>query len=172
MKLLMKTVVVYQSKSGNTRLMAEEIYEYLGDMDKDIIDIDTDNDIPEADLYFVGFGVHNNNCSMDIVDLFERMEEGKYALFMSSGFLPTDKYKDKVLSNIEVWLPEQCELVDSFMCQGKMERHVLDIMVGKMPHAEEQLKQMYAEGSVHPNNDDMENLQEFVTRIFRDSFEV
>lgn len=69
MKLLMKTVVVYQSKSGNTRLMAEEIYEYLGDMDKDIIDIDTDNDIPEADLYFVGFGVHNNNCSMDIVDL-------------------------------------------------------------------------------------------------------
>ena len=47
----MKYAVIYQSKSGNTRLIAEKIYGALNTEDKTIVDIDTEQDIPAADVY-------------------------------------------------------------------------------------------------------------------------
>ena len=39
----MKYAVIYQSKSGNTRLIAEKIYGALNTEDKTIVDIDTED---------------------------------------------------------------------------------------------------------------------------------
>ncbi len=42
--------VAYQSKSGNTRLLAEEIFESIESEDKEIFDIDKDNELLKADV--------------------------------------------------------------------------------------------------------------------------
>ena len=89
----MKYVVMYQSKSGNTEKIAEEIYQNLPEWDTDIYDIDKGGEIPLAEVYFIGFGVQRGTCSMEIINLFEKIKGGKIALFATCGSCPTDHYK-------------------------------------------------------------------------------
>jgi len=161
----MKVAVVYQSKSGNIRILAEELYDSLQGVEKEIIDIDETDYIPDADFYFIGFGIRNNSCGMDIAELFENMQDIRYALFLNCGFLPTERYKEKLLNNMDVWLPEGSELVDTFLCQGRMEKHEQDIMISKIPQSEMQLRDMFAEGSTHPDEEDLSSLRFFVSEI-------
>ena len=48
-------LVLYQSESGNTKKIAASIFSRLPGNSKDLIDIDTDKTIPEANVYFIGF---------------------------------------------------------------------------------------------------------------------
>ena len=89
----MKYAVIYQSKSGNTRLIAEKIYGALNTEDKTIVDIDTEQDIPAADVYLIGFGIHGYSCSMDISDVFEQITGGKYAVFVTCGMCRQNNIK-------------------------------------------------------------------------------
>ena len=50
-------LVLYQSESGNTKKIAASIFSRLPGNSKDLIDIDTDKTIPEANVYFIGFCV-------------------------------------------------------------------------------------------------------------------
>ena len=47
-------LVLYQSESGNTKKIAASIFSRLPGNSKDLIDIDTDKTIPEANVYFIG----------------------------------------------------------------------------------------------------------------------
>ncbi len=161
----MKYAVLYQSKSGNTRLLAEEIFNSINSEEKEIYDIDEGNEIPKADVYFVGFGIHNNSCSMDIVECMESIGIGKLALFVTCGYIPTDKYKEKLEKNLEVWLPEEAEYLDMFLCQGNVEFDRRQIMISQMPHLEDKLRQVFSMGCSHPNEDDLRAVSDFATRI-------
>ena len=161
----MRYVVAYQSKSGNTRLLAEEIFESIESEYKEIYDIDKDNELPEADVYFVGFGIHNNSCSMDIAECMENIGVAKLALFVTCGYTPTEKYKEKLEKNLEVWLPENAEYLDMFLCQGNVEMDRRQIMVSQMSHAEDKMRQMFNVGCTHPDEKDLKDVNLFAKRI-------
>ena len=55
----MKYAVIYQSKSGNTRLIAEKIYGALNTEDKTIVDIDTERVSRELKICM------KSNCFLD-----------------------------------------------------------------------------------------------------------
>jgi len=164
----MKYAIIYQSKSGNVKEMADAIFYSLKDEEAVMVDIDETDDIPDADFYFIGFAVRNNNCGMDIVNLFENLTNIKYALFISCGFLPTEKYKENILNNLDVWLPENSTLVDSFFCQGRVEKHEQEIMIAKMPHSEPQLREMFGEGNSHPDEDDLLDIELYSLHVIND----
>lgn len=157
----MRIAIFYQSKSGNTKAIAEEIYDCLYGEEVTLHDIDKTTVIPKADIYFVGFGVHNYNCSMGVVDFFEELDRPNLALFMTSGLLPTEKYKDKISENVKVWLPDECNLIASYMCQGKTEAQVQEIIISKYKEAEDELIKMFEEGANHPNYEDISNARKF-----------
>lgn len=161
----MKYAVIYQSKSGNTREIAEQIYSALWAEEKDIIDIDEEEILPQADVYFIGFGIHDGNCSMDIIDYLESLPSAKYAIFATCGYIPTEDYKKRLRGNLDVWLPDNGEYLGMFICQGKVERDRQNIMIGKMPTREVQLKKMFEEGSSHPNEEDLDAAANFAERI-------
>lgn len=163
----MKYAVIYQSKSGNTRLLAQKIYNSIDADEKELCDIDEGGDIPEADMYFVGFGIHNNSCSMDIADCLENIGMAKLALFVTCGYTPTDKYKEKLEKNLEVWLPEEAEYLGMFLCQGNVEADRRKIMIDQMPQAEEQIRQMFLQGGSHPDEDDLISASNFAKRMQR-----
>ena len=116
----MKYAVIYRSRSGNTRLLAEEIYHALDvkEDDKAMVDLGETAEIPEADVYFIGFAVHNNLCSMKVLDCFEKISHGKFALFATCGYLPIEKYKANLEKYLDAWLPEEAEYLGMFLCQG------------------------------------------------------
>lgn len=161
----MRYVVIYQSKSGNTRLLAEQIYETLNTEEKEIIDIDITTDVPKADVYFVGFGIHNGFCSMDVVEVLEQISRGRLALFATCGYLPTEQYKVSLGKHLEAWLPENAEYLGMFLCQGNVEPDRRKIMIGQMPNKEKELKHMFELGSTHPDHEDMGSVIDFVIDI-------
>ena len=60
----MKFAVIYDSETGNTKKIALEIYDTIGYRDKEIVNLSEDDEIPNADVYFVGFPVHQRNCGL------------------------------------------------------------------------------------------------------------
>ena len=47
---------------------------------------------------------------MDISDVFEQITGGKYAVFVTCGYVPTEQYKEKLEKNLEVWYPDEEDL--------------------------------------------------------------
>ena len=161
----MKYAVVYQSESGNTRAVAETIYQSIISEDKVICDIDTDSTPPEADVYFIGFGIHNNNCSIDMVNYMEEIQDAKYALFMTCGYTPSEKYKQKLMKNLDIWLPEDSKLLGTYLCQGKVHDLQKSVMVNKMPERSQELQYMFEQGESHPDRQDLQDAAAFVSEI-------
>jgi len=163
----MKYAVVYQSMTGNTRRIAEIIYNELDTPDKVLIDIDKDNDIPIAETYFVGFGVRNENCSMGLIDAFDQMQGENIALFATCGLLPADQYRVHIENQVGIWLPDDMCYFGMFMCQGNTSYEGQEKLFAKYQGREAQIQQMLEEGEYHPNNDDEESVRDFVRSIVR-----
>lgn len=161
----MKYAVIYQSKSGNTKLLAEQIYRTLDTETKEIMDIDKISLIPEADVYLVGFGIHNHMCSIDVLDIIEQITDGKIALFATCGYAPTDQYKANLQKYMEPWLPDDAEYLGMFLCQGNVEADRQKIMMAQMPNKEKELQQMFMLGSSHPDQVDIEAVIDFTVKI-------
>ena len=60
-------VVIYASETGNTRAVAEEIFDAIRVDNKEIIDIRRFDGRLDADVYFVGYWVNHSTCSIEIV---------------------------------------------------------------------------------------------------------
>lgn len=163
----MKYAVIYQSESGNTKLLAEKIYQTIDNNNKVLYNLDQMEELPKADVYFIGFGVHNNLCGVDLLDLFEDLNEheAKYALFATCGYLPNEQYKNTLMKNLEVWLPESGSMVDMFLCQGKVEQERQDIMISQTPDMETKIRKMFDIGSTHPDSEDLDNAAEFARKV-------
>lgn len=163
----MKYAVIYQSDSGNTRKIAETIYDTIRSEDKIIMDIAREPEMPWADFYFIGFGIHNGNCPIEMLEYLEEIRDAKYALFMTCGFLPSAKYKDKIMDNLDIWLPEDAELADVFLCQGRVEERQKDRMLRKMPENSRELEYMFEQAQSHPNGDDLQAATDFAERVWK-----
>lgn len=163
--LLPKYAVIYQSKSGNTKILAEQIFNALDTEEKELIDIDVEPTVPKAEVYFVGFGVHSGFCSREVLEVFEQITNGKFALFATCGYMPTEQYKVRLEKHLDVWLPEESEYLGMYLCQGNIESDRQKIMLSQMPNKERELKQMFSLGSTHPDQEDIELAVDFAVRI-------
>ena len=85
-------LVLYQSGSGNTKKIAASIFSRLPGNSKDLIDIDTDKTIPEANVYFIGFCVHRGSCSMEVSDFLSDLSGKQIALFGTCGMGDSPEY--------------------------------------------------------------------------------
>ena len=161
----MKYAVIYQSKSGNTKCVAETIFEHLPPGESELCDIDETVQLPVADIYFVGFGIHNESCSMDIIDCMELLDKSSFALFVTCGYAPSEGYKAKLENMLEVWFPENARYLGMYLCQGKIERKQQEVMREAFPEAAQQLRQLFIMGSSHPDEEDLKEAGEFADQI-------
>lgn len=115
-------LVLYQSESGNTKKIAASIFSRLPGNSKDLIDIDTDKTIPEANVYFIGFCVHRGSCSMEVSDFLSDLSGKQIALFGTCGM--------GILRNIIRILP------DASVPGSKQTTIILDILSVRKDAAE------------------------------------
>jgi flavodoxin len=161
----MNYAVIYYSETGNTKLIADKIYETIDSDNKVIVDLKKDTNIPKADIYFVGFPIHQKNCGMHIVDALEQIESGKVALFATCGMNPTEKYRKKLEDALAVWLPDDAEYLGMFLCQGQTTKAQKEIFYNASPEYKDKMKEMLDEGDYHPNSTDLDNAVDFIKNI-------
>lgn len=164
----MKYQIIYDSRTGNTQKLAEHIYECLEGEEREIKTVSEFDGTEEADLYFIGFCTNRNSCSMDIADVLEMLEGKRIALFGTCGMGNTQEYYRKIRKNIDVWMPEEYEDCGFFMCQGRMNDEIKKRIVIMSDKMTDEMKcetwQMYDIGLLHPDKEDLKQLEIFVEK--------
>jgi flavodoxin len=161
----MEYAVIYYSESGNTEMLAEQIYEVIDSSHKILIDLDKTQQIPSANVYFVGFPIHQKNCSLKVVDALEQIETGKLVLFATCGLTPTGAYRQKLEEALSLWISEETDYLGMFLCQGKTREEQKENFYRMNPEYREKMEDMLQQGDSHPNRDDIEDVIHYVKRF-------
>jgi flavodoxin len=163
----MKYAVLYYSETGNTEKVAKWIYGAINSDEKALVNIRSDSCIPDADLYFVGFPIHKQNCNMKIVDLLEQIEQGSIVLFATCGMQPTEKYRKKLEDSITLWLSDDVEYLGMFLCQGRTTEEQKAAFGDALPEYRGKLIEMLKSGDYHPDENDHEEAVRYVQEFLQ-----
>lgn len=124
----MKTLVTYVSSTGNTRKVAEAIFEVIPD-EKAIREVAGLQDLEGYDLIFFGFPVIAFGPNPDARAFLEKNSAGKkVAMFVTHGALEGQ-------DDLEPWL-DKCreaaagaEIVGFFNCQGAVDPNIIEFLL-------------------------------------------
>jgi flavodoxin len=163
----MEYAVLYYSESGNTEELAKHIYTAIDSTEKSLINLGQQSKVPQADVYFVGFPIHQNNCGIKVVDALEQIESGKLALFATCGITPTATYQKKLEETIEIWIADEVEYLGMFLCQGRIVEKQREVYYNANPEYRQKLEDMFDEGDYHPNRDDYKDAVRYVHSVLQ-----
>lgn len=120
----MRYAIVYSSKTGNTRLLAEALRETLPREDCLYFGPPCDQAL-EASVLYVGFWTDKGTCDQDAGDFLKKLVPGQQVfLFGTAGFGGGEAYFSKILTNVRENIGEGVTLTGTYMCQGKMPQAV------------------------------------------------
>lgn len=115
----MTFAIVYSSKTGNTRLLAETLRDALPAGDCLYFGTPSEEAL-HAERIYVGFWTDKGTCDADTAAFLARVTTQQIFLFGTAGFGGAPEYFDKILSAARQNLPDSATVCGSYMCQGKM----------------------------------------------------
>ena len=159
--ITMRVLVIYISATGNTKRIANAIFQAVPCAEKDIrevSDVQTE-DLTKADLVFVGFWVKNGSVSMAILDLLDSLHGKDIAIFGTCGLPVTDSYRREIESSVTVWIPDDCRYRGIFLCRGRMNIQVRERWASMRSTAgdaaTDQMLQSFDDALLHPDDKDL-----------------
>ncbi len=160
----MKILVTYSSKTGNTKAVAEAIAEEVAEAD--LIPMRDNPSCADYDCIICGYWVDKGIPNAEAKTFIESLENKKVVLFGTLGAYPdgehAQKCKDKA---VELLDGKGNTLLGSWICMGKVDPKLLEMMAAKYGDAHPQTDERKArieEGNKHPNEEDFVNAKAFV----------
>lgn len=167
----MKYSIVYSSRTGNTKLLAEQIKIILPE-ESLISSGQPSDEAAEADLIFLGFWTDKGCCDETLSAFLRTLNGRKIFLFGTAGFGQSETYFQKILSRVRELIPASCQVIGSFMCQGKMPVSVRKRYEGLMEQDPEKARALIAnfdQALTHPDQNDLQRLTEKIRELHLDS---
>ena len=164
-------LVLYSSNTGNTKMVATSVFNAIPGTAKELCDFKDFHYDREAKIYFVGFWTNRGSCDISVLNLLSSLHGKKVALFGTCGMGNTTAYFHAVAGNVAAFIPEDCEYLGSFLCQGRMPAQILSKYkkLKKQNPAEgtfiDQMIATFSEASTHPDENDLIDAQNFVGTI-------
>jgi len=124
----MKVLVTYMSKTGNTKKVAEAIYEEIDD-EKEIMPINKVDSIEGYDIAFLGFPIHRMGPDKRTADLLKKhcINGRKIVLFITHA-APEDNPELPPMLEKFIQAADGANIVDMFDCQGELDKTTKRIM--------------------------------------------
>lgn len=161
--------IVFSSLTGNTELVARRIRKRLGE--DGCVYFGSPEGASEqargAKLVCVGTWTDRGAATPEVTDFLKSLEGTRVFLFGTCGFGGSEEYFNQVLTRIRDVMPSSCELVGSFMCQGKMPQTVRQRYEGMLASSEpgsseakraQLLIDNFDAALSHPDGDDLRTL--------------
>jgi len=162
-----KILVTYFSHTGNTKKIAEAIYESL-EGEKTIKPLEEIQDIKNFRLIFIGFPVHSHSVPFQIEDFLKKIPQGKkIALFSTHGSHTGSRLSREALEHAAT-LASQAKILGTFSCRGKVSPEALEIL-NKSPEHKAWIE-MAASSHTHPDENDLEDAVSFARWIITLSY--
>lgn len=155
-----KYIVLYSSRTGNTKKIAEAICSALpvGTPCRSVGEAPTD--LNDYDCLFIGFWVDRGTADQQTQQLLQQVSHRHIALFATLGADPCSQHAADSLRNAAALCPGENSLVHSFICQGKVDPQLIEQMKRMFPpghpHAVDKKREaIHEEAKRHPNEADV-----------------
>ena len=169
----MRVIVLYDSITGNTELLGKTIASLFSSQDivycGQIRDCNI-NELPKVDIYFIGSWTNRGDLVLGIKKFLQSIHHKKIVLFGTCGFGGSSEYFETLKNRFKHWVPEDNEYLGCFLCQGKMPLSVKERYIKMIQDHPDDKKlkvnlKNFEEALTHPDNQDLQQLKEFVRGI-------
>lgn len=154
--------IIFNSKTGNTRKLADAIHEALPQENCDLFGA-VEGDVPASETLYIGFWTDKGSA-----DKAAKLKNRKIFLFGTAGFGGSEEYFTNILDNVKKLINESNTVVGEYMCQGRMPGSVRARYVkmkeqpDPMPNLD-MLIENFDKALSHPDAADLDRLQKMVT---------
>lgn len=159
--------IVYSSKTGNTKMLADALHQALP-ADDCVYFGAPDAQALAAERIYIGFWTDKGTCDAETAAFLAQLTQQEIFLFGTCGFGGGVAYFEQILARVRDLLPESVQLVGSYLCPGKMPQSVRDRYVriaeeepAKRSHMQKMIFNFDCALS-HPDADDLQALIEEV----------
>jgi flavodoxin len=159
-----KTLVIYYSRTGNTKRIAEAIYDAVEGSKslKSLAELEQD-DAAAYGLIFAGFPVHSHSVPIAAAEFLKTIpQEKKVAFFCTHGALKGNPLSREALENAAI-LAAGARILGTYASRGKVSPQALDKLMRSPEH--KLWAEMAASASTHPDKHDLADAREFAIRI-------
>lgn len=158
----MKKAIVFSSGTGNTKKLAQAIYDTLGE---EIYCGKICDAALDADMIFVGSWTMAFTCVPDIKIFAEKLNGKKVFPFMTSGYNHTEEYFTPIINSFKENINDTNEIIGEFICQGKVSAPKQEA-IKKMDMAKcESMKVELDNSQTHPDDADIAKLVEKIKSL-------
>ncbi len=162
----MKSLVVYSSQTGNTRKLAEALFEMLPD-EKEIYAVADAPEPANYDLVAIGFWVMGGNPDPDTAQYLDRIGKQKLFLFGTHGVPKNSPEAVNAMNSTRKAVPK-AEVVGTYNCEGELSSQLID-MAEKDPNAPPWIKDPSGSKG-HPDEANIREIKELIARVIKESF--
>jgi flavodoxin len=122
-----RILVTYQSQTGNTKRVAQAIYEAIPEP-KEIKSIKESQSLEEYDLIFLGFPIHGSGPNPSARSYLENNSKDKQIALFITHAAPEDA--PEIPESVQKFCnaAREAEIVDVFHCQGQLSSIVKTVM--------------------------------------------
>ena len=165
----MTNAIVYSSRTGNTKLLAETIQNQIPN-DQLLYFGTPDAEALKADRIYVGFWTDKGSCDEQTAAFLKTVTNQEIYLFGTAGFGENQEYFEKVLKRTEKYLTSGVRIAGTFMCQGKMPitvRQRYEKMMKspiRVPNLQEMIEN-FDKALSHPDPEDLERLRKNLSTL-------
>jgi len=157
-----KTLVAYFSATGNTKKLAEAIFEEVQGP-KVLLPIEDVEEVDGYGLIFIGFPVHAHSVPYKAEVFLKRIPAGmKIAVFSTHGSLQGHRLSREAVEYAVV-LASRAKVLGTYSCRGKLFLKTLDFLKQSPEHAE--WADMAPSAGTHPDRHDLEEARNFARLI-------
>lgn len=130
----MKALVVYLSRTGNTKKVAEAIFKEIG-CEKDLFEISELTDLEGYDIIFAGFPVWQSGPAETAVKFLNKHSDGKNIAIFVTHALDYEMEKnevqellDSILNKCRACVPKG-NFLGFFHCRGELEKSIAEYLL-------------------------------------------
>ena len=166
----MKTLVTYYSQSGNTKKLAQAIYEGLSATESEIEQISETKNFEKYDVIFVGFPVHSSSVPSKVEQCLKRIPKGKMlAIYGTHGSLRGGPLAISAFYYATTLAPK-AQIIGTFGCRGEVKASLIETLLQKPEYKFWALEAQSAEG--HPDEADLEDGKQFARLMLQKAWQL
>ncbi|WP_294483966.1 flavodoxin family protein [uncultured Mailhella sp.] len=166
----MKTLVVYSSRTGNTKKVAQAMAGVMPGCELLPVE-EAPSSVDQYDVVAVGYWVDRGMPDAATRAWLEGVRNARLAFFGTLGAWPDSDHARECMARGEALALEPARgnvVLGSWLCQGRVDPKVLEIMArmaGDVHPMTEERKARIAEAARHPDDEDCRRAQAFIRRF-------
>ncbi|KPU44424.1 flavodoxin [Oxobacter pfennigii] len=166
----MKTMIVYSSKTGNTKKVAEAILEVMPE-GTFIHSVSEQPALEDCDLVILGCWIDKGNADAAMKEYIQGVKDKKVALFATLGAYPDSPHAGKVIERLKQLVDASNEYLGDFICQGKIDPALTERVRQYPPDHPHYMTperiNRHMEAAKHPDSRDLETAQKVFMEVLR-----